>query len=118
VESLGEWTILRGELQACGDLDVWGTTIAPAVYRLGQLDHREDLQRLAIVMYRTCGQLIDPHGSQGEQMDHTEYIQCRGPAGAENLRGGYDEAWGVFWITAHFLTGASRFQELGVPVWH
>ena len=25
--------------------------------------------------------------------------------------------WTVFWITAHFLNGAARFAELGVPIW-
>src|SRR4051812_25605551 len=34
----------------------------------------------------------------------------------EKLRGDYNESWTVFWITAHFLTGAARFVELGVPL--
>ena len=33
------------------------------------------------------------------------------------LRGGYAESWTVFWITAHFLNAAARFEELGVPIW-
>lgn len=108
------WTAVSSQNQ---HLDVWGTILAPDIYRLGQIDQRQDLQRLAIVMYRTCGQLIDAYGSQGEQMEHTNYLQRSRPAGVEALRGGYNEAWTVFWITAHFLTGAARFQELGVPIW-
>ncbi len=99
-------------------LDVWGTILAPDVYRLGQIDSREDLRRLAILMYRTCGQLIDTFGGQGEQMEHTNYIQRRRSADMQTLRGGYNETWTVFWIPAHVLTGAARFQELGVPVWN
>jgi hypothetical protein len=33
------------------------------------------------------------------------------------LRGGYREEWTVFWITAHFLTAAARFVELGLDIW-
>jgi hypothetical protein len=29
------------------------------------------------------------------------------------LRGGYSEHWTVFWITAHFLNAAARFEEMG-----
>lgn len=108
------WTAVSVQNQ---HLDVWGTIMAPDVYRLGQIDRRQDLERLALVMYRTCGQLIDPYGSQGEQMEHTNYIQRSRSPGMESLRGGYNEAWTVFWITAHFLTGAARLAELGVPIW-
>lgn len=52
----------------------------------------------------TCGQITDPHGSQGERMQHTNYAQA----------GGYSEHWTVFWITAHFLNAAARFEEMGV----
>jgi hypothetical protein len=107
------WTSVSPQNQ---HLDVWGVFTAPDVYRLGQIDNREDLKALAIVMYRSCGQLIDAHGSQGEQMQHTNYTQGSTVADLARLRGGYNETWTVFWITAHFLSGAARFMELGVPV--
>ena len=108
------WTVVSPQNQ---HLDVWGTIAAPDVYRLGIIDRREDLKRLAILMYRSCGQMIDSYGSQGEQLHHTNYLQADQAADAGRLRGDYNERWTVFWITAHFLTGAARFVELGVPVW-
>ena len=108
------WTAVSPQNQ---HLDVWGALTAADVYRLGQLDHREDLEKLAIVMYRTCGQLIDPYGSQGEQLQQTNYVQGPDSGDVLRLRGGYHEAWTVFWITSHFLTGAAHFAELGVDVW-
>lgn len=104
------WTVVSPQNQ---HLDVWGTFVAPDLYRLGEIDGREDLKRLALLMYRTCGQLIDAEGSQGEQMQQTNYSQGDQSA----LRGGYNENWTVFWITTHFLTGAAQFAEMGVPVW-
>jgi hypothetical protein len=98
-------------------LDVWGAFSAPEVYRLGQIDGREDLKKLAIVMYRSAGQLIDPYGSQGEQLQQTNYAQRGAAVPLSKMRGDYNEQWTVFWITAHFLTGGARFLELGVPVW-
>jgi hypothetical protein len=98
-------------------LDVWGVLLAPDIYRLGEIDQRDDLKQLAIVMYRTCGQMIDPYGSQGEQFQQTNYAQRGHDIPLNEMRGGYNESWTVFWITAHFLTGAARFMELGVPVW-
>ena len=71
-------------------------------------------------MYRSCGQLIDPYGSQGEQPHHTNYAQHgrfaqRLKEGRlSGIRGEYAEEWTVFWITAHFLNAAAQFQELGV----
>ncbi|MBI4875952.1 MAG: hypothetical protein HY822_15050 [Acidobacteria bacterium] len=108
------WTVVSPQNQ---HLDVWGAISAPDVYRLGQLDNREDLKRLAILMYRSCGQMIDPGGSQGEQLHHTNYIQRNQAFDILKLRGDYNESWTVFWITAHFLTGAARFAEMGVPIW-
>jgi len=32
--------------------------------------------------------------------------------------GGYVEDWTVFWLTAHFLNAAARFEELGVANEH
>ena len=108
------WTVVSPQNQ---HLDVWGVISAPDIYRLGQIDGREDLKRLAILMYRSCGQMIDPAGSQGEQLHHTNYIQANQAYDITRLRGDYNERWTVFWITAHFLTGAARFAELGVAVW-
>lgn len=109
------WTSVSAQNQ---HLDVWGALTAPDVYRLGQIDDRDDLKKLAIVMYRSAGQLIDPHGSQGEQLQQTNYAQRGRDVEFREMRGGYHESWTVFWITAHFLNGAARFAELGVPVWN
>jgi hypothetical protein len=95
-------------------LDVYGVLFAPDVYRLGGLTGRPDLQRLALVMFRSCGQLIDATGSQGEQIEQTNYTQQHSGFGPGGWRGGYSEHWTVFWITAHFLTAAAQFAELGV----
>ena len=61
--------------------------------------------------------MIDPCGSQGEQLHHASYIQRNQAFDILKLRGGYNEHWMVFWITARFLTGAARFVKLGVPIW-
>ncbi len=108
------WTVVSPQNQ---HIDAYGVLMAPDVYRLGQLLDRPDLQHLAIVMYRSCGQLIDPYGSQGEQPQQTNYAQRGEVADVLALRGGYAETWTVFWITAHFLNAAARLAELGVPVW-
>ncbi len=98
-------------------IDVYGVLIAPEIYRLGQILGDRELMRLALVMYRSCGQLIDPYGSQGEQPQQTNYAQRGEVREAKGLRGGYVEDWTVFWITAHFLQAAARFDELGVDPW-
>lgn len=95
-------------------IDIYGVLIAPYVYKLGLATGNEDLKQLALVMYRTCGQLIDPYGSQGEQPQHTNYAQRGNIESPFGLRGGYVEDWTVFWITAHFLNAAAQFEEMGV----
>ncbi|MBN1517301.1 hypothetical protein JXA32_12130 [Candidatus Sumerlaeota bacterium] len=98
-------------------LDVFGIIFAPEVHRMGELLQRGDLKRLALVMYRSCGQLIDPFGSQGEQVNQTNYVQHQNMASSVyEMRGTYSEGWTVFWMTAHFLTVAAKFQELGVEI--
>ena len=109
-------------------IDVFGVLITPDIYRLGQLLGRDSslgdkLKKLAILMYRSCGQLIDPYGSQGEQPHHTNYAQ-HGKFSQRlrrndisGIRGNYVEEWTVFWITAHFLNAAAQFKELGVQIW-
>ena len=96
-------------------LDVWAVFLAPTVHRMGTLIGMTELHDLAILMYRACGQLIDPHGSQGEQIQQTNYQQRRsGHVELESMRGDYVERWTVFWITACFLKAAAEFAELGV----
>jgi hypothetical protein len=58
--------------------------------------------------------MIDPFGSQGEQMTQTNFAQHGDMSDINNLRGGYSEDWTVYWITAHFLNAAAQFQEMGV----
>ncbi len=104
-------------------IDVFGVLITPDIYRLGQLLDRDELKKLAILMYRSCGQLIDPYGSQGEQPHHTNYAQ-HGKFSQRlrrndisGIRGNYVEEWTVFWITAHFLNAGAQFKEFGVEIW-
>ena len=108
------WTVVSPQNQ---HIDVYGVLIAPDIYRLGQILKRDDLKQVALLMYRSCGQLIDPYGSQGEQPQHTNYAQRGNVSDIFALRGGYREDWTVFWITAHFLNAAALFQEMGVNIW-
>jgi len=107
------WTVVSPQNQ---HLDVYAVVATPDIYRMGEHLGREDLKRLAAVMYRSCGQLIDPFGSQGEQIQHTNFAQSGDMSELGALRGGYSEGWTVFWITAHFLHAAARFEELGVDL--
>ncbi len=99
-------------------IDAYGVLMTPEIYRMGELTGREDLKQLALVMYRSCGQIIDPYGSQGEQPQHTNYGQGGDLSNPTNFRGGYNETWTVFWITAHFLNAAAQLQEMGVDLWN
>ena len=83
---------------------------------MGQLLKRPELKKLAIVMFRSCGQLIDPFGSQGEQIQQTNFAQRGDMSNVYKMRGGYSEGWTVFWITAHFLNAAAQFEELGLEM--
>lgn len=104
-EKSGDWTIVSGHLELPqGRLDLSDAYL-----------HREDLKRLAVVMYRSEGQLLDPHGSQGEQIDHTNFAMT-GEKNLFRLRGTYSEGWTPFWITAHFLAAAAEFERLGVDL--
>jgi hypothetical protein len=104
-------------------IDVFAVLTTPDIYRLGQLLDRDELKKLAILMYRSCGQLIDPYGSQGEQPHHTNYAQHGkfrqrlSRNDISGIRGNYVEEWTVFWITAHFLNAGAQFKELGVQIW-
>jgi hypothetical protein len=105
------WTIVSAQNQ---HLDVYGVLFTPEIWRMGELLRREDLRRLAIVMFRSCGQMIDPFGSQGEQIQHTNFGQSGDMSNVYKLRGGYSEHWTVFWMTAHFLNAAAMFDAMGV----
>ena len=113
------WTAVSVQNQ---HIDVFGVLITPDIYRLGQYLDRDELKKLAILMYRSCGQLIDPYGSQGEQPYHTnygqhsKYTQRLKSNDLAGLRGNYVEEWTVFWITAHFLNAAAQFKELGLEI--
>ena len=55
------WTVVSAQNQ---HLDVFGVLCTPEVWRMGGYLHRDDLKQLAAVMYRSCGQIVDAHGSQ------------------------------------------------------
>ncbi|WP_117879659.1 hypothetical protein [Aureibaculum luteum] len=97
-------------------LDVYGVLIAPSIYKLGVYTQKESLKQLSKVMYRSCGQLLDPFGSQGEQIQQTNFAQHGDMSNVFKLRGGYSEGWTVYWITAHFLHAAAQFEEMGVKL--
>lgn len=105
------WTVVSPQNQ---HIDVYGVLFAPEVYRMGVLLEDERLCSLAKVMYRSCYQLTDVYGSQGEQLQQTNFAQRGDMSDVYKLRGGYAERWTVFWITAHFLNAAARFEEMGV----
>ena len=104
------WTAVSAQNQ---HIDAFGVFFTPEIYRMGQILKDENLKKLAIVMYRSCGQLIDPFGSHGEQIQHTNWALG---GNLSSLRGGYSEGWTVFWITAHFLNAAARFEEMGIAL--
>jgi hypothetical protein len=105
------WTVVSPQNQ---HIDACGVLMAPDVYRLGQILDDDRLKQIGLLMFRSCGQLIDPYGSHGEQPQHTNYAQRGRVDDVFALRGGYVEDWTVFWLTAHFLNAAARFEELGV----
>lgn len=105
------WTIVSAQNQ---HLDVFGVMFTPEIWRMGDYLRRDDLKRLAAVMYRSCGQMTDAFGSQGEQIQHTNFAQHGDMSNVFRLRGGYSESWTVFWITAHFLNAAAEFERMGV----
>lgn len=105
------WTVVSPQNQ---HIDVYGVLFAPEVYKMGTYMKDDRLKRLASVMYRSCYQLTDPFGSQGEQLQQTNFAQRGDMSDVHSLRGGYSEGWTVFWITAHFLNAAARFMEMGI----
>lgn len=107
------WTVVSAQNQ---HLDVYAVLFTPEIWRMGDYLGRPDLQRLAAVMYRSCGQLIDPLGSHGEQIQQTNFGQSGDLTDVFRMRGGYSEHWTVFWITAHFLNAAAQFDAMGVDL--
>ena len=105
------WTVVSPQNQ---HIDVYGVLFAPEVYKMGKHLNDDRLKKLSSVMYRSCYQLTDPFGSQGEQLQQTNFAQQGNMSDVHALRGGYSEGWTVFWITAHFLNAAARFVEIGV----
>lgn len=105
------WTVVSPQNQ---HIDVYGVLFAPEVYKMGTYLKDRRLQDLAKVMYRSCFQLTDAYGSQGEQLQQTNFAQRGDMSNVHKLRGGYSEGWTVFWITAHFLNAAARFVEMNV----
>lgn len=95
-------------------IDVYGVLIAPYIYRLGMALNKESYLKTAKLMFRSCGQLLDPYGSQGEQPYQTNYVQTSWRhKPIYERRGNYHETWTVFWITAHFLNAGAMMIELG-----
>jgi len=95
-------------------IDVFGVLIAPYIYKLGKALNKDTYLKTAELMFRSCGQLIDPYGSQGEQPYQTNYIQTNWrDKPVYERRGNYLETWTVFWITAHFLNAGAMLIEQG-----
>lgn len=105
------WTVVSPQNQ---HIDVYGVLFTPEVYKMGIYLNNDRLKRLAAVMYRSCFQLTNAYGSQGEQLQHTNFAQRGDMSNVHKLRGGYSEGWTVFWITAHFLNAAARFNEMNI----
>ena len=103
------WTAVSVQNQ---HLDVYGVLLTPELVRLSRALNHPAYAKLAAVMYRSCGQLIDPYGSQGEQIQQTNFAQRGDMSDVLKLRGGYSELWTVFWITAHFLNAAAQLEDL------
>ena len=107
------WTVVSAQNQ---HLDAFGVLTTPEIWRMGEYLGDERLKRLAKVMYRSCFQLTDATGSQGEQIQQTNFAQRGDMSDVRRLRGGYAERWTVFWLTAHFLNAAAQFREMGVEL--
>jgi hypothetical protein len=96
-------------------LDIYGVLCAPAFWRLGDHTDQETYKTIARLLTVPCGQLTDPWGKAGEQIQQTTYTQYfHDCADVKDLRGDYAEDWTVYWVTAHFLTAAAEFALMGV----
>jgi hypothetical protein len=63
----------------------------------------------------SCGQLLDPTGLHGEQIHQTNFAQHYRFSDLTGVRGDYIENWDVYWISAHFLVTAARFENMRIP---
>lgn len=97
-------------------LDVYGVLCAPAIWKLGEFTDQVLYKKAARLLTVPCGQLTDPWGSAGEQLHQTTYAQHYNAEHIVGVRGDYIENWNVYWISAHFLTAAAQFQEMGIDV--
>ena len=93
-------------------LDVYGVWIAPLLWKIADALQRDSWKNLALAMFVNCGQLLDQQGSQGEQIQQTNFAQSKLYSKLEDMRGGYVANWQVFWITAAFLSSAAEFELL------
>lgn len=98
------WTVVSAQNQ---HLDAFGVLTTPEIRRMGR--HLKDgrLVKLSELMFRSCSQLTDAEGSLGEQIQQTNFAQRGDMSDVTRLRGGYQERWTVFWLTAHFLNAAA-----------
>lgn len=103
------WTVVSAQNQ---HVDIYAVYYTPDIYKSGKYLKDKNLQRLALLMYRSCDQLIDPFGSHGEQMHHTNFAQAGDLSNIYNLQGGYHKRHTVFWLTAHFLNAAAQFNKI------
>lgn len=62
-----------------------------SIYKLGLYTNDESLKQLSLVRYRSCGQMIDPYGAHGEQIQETNFAQQGDMSDVFRLRGGYSE---------------------------
>ena len=107
------WTVVSPQNQ---HIDVYGVVFTPEIYKMGKILKNDNLKKLAEVMYRSCFQLTNAFGAQGEQLQQTNFAQQGDMSNVHRLRGGYSERWTVFWITAHFLNAAAKFELLGLNI--
>ena len=53
--------------------------------------------------------MLDPDGSQGEQLNHINFAQGMPHIqDVHKMRGTYREGWTAYWMTAHFLNAAAQ----------
>ncbi|MEM6364268.1 MAG: hypothetical protein AAF745_07570, partial [Planctomycetota bacterium] len=106
------WTSVSVQNQ---HLDVFGVLFAPELWQLAKWTGDDRYQQLAKLMFVSAGQMTNlVSGQQGEQMFQTNYQQHDAGDQVEGMRGGYAEAWNIYWISAHFLTAAAKLEQLGV----
>lgn len=96
-------------------LDVYGVLCAPHIWKLADLTGRDTYRALARLMSVSCGQLLDPTGLHGEQIHQTNFAQHYRFSNLTGVRGDYIENWDVYWISAHFLVTAARFESMKIP---